>query len=336
MNIDKLDVWNKTILPEKIHYDAVYHKQKLTKITNERDLESVIYYHLRKKIHGDYSLKISTNFTFNGIDSKEIGKKRKKNKTTFIQPDVVVLRWKKKEHNPFIDADKRTRKTRGFLKPLMAFELKHMQPGEVVWRTKEDYRELFKNRSLQKDFKKLNMLLENEYVDNAYFIYLYHDEKITEKNLKTIIKSQVEKKHSKLEIITINKFKITKEEKEKEKNRKKWNKIRQFGRFYTKSDTRKLWKVCDICGKFVNEHTDIQEEKCQKVEKQNKKARKAKTNGKSTGRKAGRSAAAKKAARTKEKKYHNASAKEKRKIDKKRSAAAKKAARTKRRKKRSN
>ena len=74
-------------------------------LTNERDIESAIYYHLRDKIEGDDTLRLGTNFTISKL--KVPGSSRAaKGKRSFRQPDIVVLR------------------TAGRPKPLIAIEIK--------------------------------------------------------------------------------------------------------------------------------------------------------------------------------------------------------------------
>ena len=290
-------------LIKKIRSDAKASKTIIPKITNERDLESAIYYHLRKKLKGSKDLKISTNYTFSGV--------KKRHETTFVQPDIIISQWIDDFHPKFIESPELTDpKSKGYPKPLIAFELKSEQPGNSIFREKMQYQILFKKTAMQKDFRKLNDALRKGYIENGYFFYLYHDMYISEKNIKKIIEESIKNKQ-RFDVIVINRFKITKSESKSALETRQ--RLRQLGRFYTENDHRKIWEICEVCGKFVQEHT-LKEDKVCFPDKTRRK--KSKPNNK-------RSAAAKKAARTKKRKEKAAKAK--------RSAAAKKAAQTRKR-----
>ena len=82
-------------LIKKIRSDAKASKTIIPKITNERDLESAIYYHLRKKLKGSKDLKISTNYTFSGV--------KKRHETTFVQPDIIISQWIDDFHPKYVE-----------------------------------------------------------------------------------------------------------------------------------------------------------------------------------------------------------------------------------------
>ena len=112
---------------------------------------------------------------------------------------------------------------------------------------------------------------------------------IPEKNIKKIIEESIKNKQ-RFDVIVINRFKITKSESKSALETRQ--RLRQLGRFYTENDHRKIWEICEVCGKFVQEHT-LKEDKVCFPDKTRRK--KSKPNNK-------RSAAAKKAARTKKRK----------------------------------
>ena len=102
-------------------------------LTNERDIESAIYHHLRDKIIKDETLRIATNYTVSKL--RVPGSKRAaKGKRSFRQPDIVVLRT----------ADRP--------RPLIAIELKRkLRSNNVVDLITKDVRklELFKKKKIK-------------------------------------------------------------------------------------------------------------------------------------------------------------------------------------------
>ena len=95
MQISTINNFIKKNLVKKIRSDARASKRITPKITNERDLESAIYYHLREKLKTELDLKISTNYTFSGV--------KKRHETTFVQPDIVISQWIDDFHPKFIE-----------------------------------------------------------------------------------------------------------------------------------------------------------------------------------------------------------------------------------------
>ena len=118
-------------------------------LTNERDIESAIYYHLRDKIKGDETLRLGTNFTISKL--KVPGSKRAaKGKRSFRQPDIVVLR------------------TAGRPKPLIAIEIKRkLRSNNTVKLLINDVEklELFKKRRIIE--KGYVLFVTNNYVQTA-------------------------------------------------------------------------------------------------------------------------------------------------------------------------
>ena len=118
-------------------------------LTNERDIESAIYFHLRDRIKGDETLRLGTNFTFSKL--KVPGSSRAaKGKRSFRQPDIVVLR------------------TAGRPKPLIAIEIKQrLRRNNVVDLLKKDVEklELFKKKKIIE--KGYVLFVTNNYVQTA-------------------------------------------------------------------------------------------------------------------------------------------------------------------------
>ena len=189
------------ILVEKIRKD-----QWEFKIGNERDLESSIYYYLREELEEMQALpdasmsqkenlqmksyKISTNYTIKGTDIWKL-KKRKWKKSTFIMPDILLSRIPEKWNKP--------------LEHKIAFELKTRSPG--MPRSPNFTAEVY-----QKDFRKLNRLAEKERIQQGYYLLIYSDPEITEKNMKKEIKespfytgkNRIRKIHKHFKILLIN------------------------------------------------------------------------------------------------------------------------------------
>ena len=110
-------------------------------LTNERDIESAIYFHLRDRIKGDETLRLGTNFTFSKL--KVPGSSRAaKGKRSFRQPDIVVLR------------------TAGRPKPLIAIEIK---------------RKLGRNNVVDlliKDVRKLVLFKKKKIIEKGYVLFV--------------------------------------------------------------------------------------------------------------------------------------------------------------------
>jgi hypothetical protein len=110
-------------------------------LTNERDIESAIYYHLRDKIKNDDRLRLATNYTIKKV--KVPGSNRAaKGKRSFRQPDIVVLR------------------TAGRPKPLIAIEIK---------------RKLRSNNTVNlliKDVEKLELFKKKKIIEKGYILFV--------------------------------------------------------------------------------------------------------------------------------------------------------------------
>jgi len=129
-------------------------------LTNERDIESAIYYHLRDKIKGDETLRLGTNFTISKL--KVPGSKRAaKGKRSFRQPDIVVLR------------------TAGRPKPLIAIEIK---------------RKLGRNNVvdlLKKDVKKLELFKKKKIIEKGYVLFVTNNYVQTAAEIEDVAKSWI-------------------------------------------------------------------------------------------------------------------------------------------------
>jgi hypothetical protein len=271
-------------------------KDTLPKITNERDLESSIYFHLRKKLGKSNNFKLATNYSVHGYMKKGASD------TSQMMPDVVVLEWISDFEKPKIN---------------LMMELKIMEPKEPDYIDRNGFNTIIK-KEFDSDFRKLNYALRKEWTDSAYFVYLYHSPKITQKKMENLIKTQAESggKIMRFKPIAINKFesKISNRKKSTRAMIKSRHKARQLysSRPKVNDDPDGLWEICDHCGKLDKIHTDRDFNRCNPDNKIKRRLSSSK-----------RSLAAQKAARTKKRKQ--AIRKQKR------SAAAKKAARTRKR-----
>ena len=271
-------------------------KDTLPKITNERDLESSIYFHLRQKLGKSNNFKLATNYSVHGY------RKKGASDTSQMMPDVVVLEWISDFEKPKIN---------------LMMELKIMEPKEPDYIDRNGFNTIIK-KEFDSDFRKLNYALKKGWTDSAYFVYLYHSPKITQKKMENLIKTQAESggKIMRFETIAINKFesKISNRKKSTRAMIKSRHKARQLysSRPKVNDDPDGLWEICDHCGKLDKIHTDRDFNRCNPDNKIKRRLSSSK-----------RSLAAQKAARTKKRKQ--AIRKEKR------SAAAKKAARTRKR-----
>ena len=110
-------------------------------LTNERDIESAIYFHLRNRIEGDETLRLGTNFTISKL--KVTGSSRAaKGKRSFRQPDIVVLRTARRP------------------KPLIAIEIK---------------RKLRSNNTVNlliKDVEKLELFKKKKIIEKGYILFV--------------------------------------------------------------------------------------------------------------------------------------------------------------------
>ena len=152
-------------LIENIRWDLWTHSRKLpgrnaSEISNERDFESIAYYHLRSFLKKFPEIKISTNYVMEGLDVwKEADKTKKWKKVEFIMPDIVISERSHNEKKP--------------LSHLIAFELKTRSPGEGNAPNVTEKYEL--------DFRKLNRLMRAKKIKHAYYLLVYSDPKKSEK-----------------------------------------------------------------------------------------------------------------------------------------------------------
>ena len=103
-------------------------------ISNERDFESIAYFHLRSFLKQFPGIKISTNYMMKGIDVWKI-KNGKWQPSDFIMPDIVISKRSSNKTEP--------------LNHLIAFELKTQSPG--VGSSPQ-----FNSEKFELDFRKLN------------------------------------------------------------------------------------------------------------------------------------------------------------------------------------
>ena len=129
-------------------------------LTNERDIESAIYFHLRDRIKGDETLRLGTNFTISKL--KVPGSKRAaKGKRSFRQPDIVVLR------------------TAGRPKPLIAIEIKRkLRRNNVV-------------DLLKKDVKKLELFKKKKIIEKGYVLFVTNNYVQTAAEIEDVAKSWI-------------------------------------------------------------------------------------------------------------------------------------------------
>ena len=143
-------------------------------LTNERDIESAIYFHLRDRIKGDETLRLGTNFTFSKL--KVPGSSRAaKGKRSFRQPDIVVLR------------------TAGRPKPLIAIEIKRkLRRNNVVDLLKKDVKklELFKKKKIIE--KGYVLFVTNNYVQTAAEIEDVANNWIKVNGVKVLVTNPIE------------------------------------------------------------------------------------------------------------------------------------------------
>ena len=287
MNVKRINKFIEGRLVKKIRKNADAYR-----ILNERDLESLVYHELRKKLDKYEDVKISTNFTVTGTSWK----RKSGGAGKFIQPDIVILesRDKRPEHKP---------------KMHVAIELKARTPGKSIYQDIDSYRTLFSSRTLQKDFKKLNKLKEDIPIGTGYFLYLFHDTDNKESKVEKILNEEFPNTRDwkrgvrrKFKIIMINKFEKYVKGGSYHKAEIFKHRSRQLYRYYAdEKDTRRLWDPCPECGEVLPHESLEQKTKCEKKEDE-----KYKTSTKSGWTKAKHSAAAKKAARTRKR---NAAAK---------------------------
>ena len=129
-------------------------------LTNERDIESAIYYHLRDKIEGDDTLRLGTNFTISKL--KVPGSKRAaKGKRSFRQPDIVILR------------------TACRPKPLIAIEIKQrLRRNNVV-------------DLLKKDVEKLELFKKKKIIEKGYVLFVTNNYVQTAAEIEDVAKSWI-------------------------------------------------------------------------------------------------------------------------------------------------
>ena len=119
--------------------------QKECKITSEGDLQSCVYYHIRKFIK---QKKIVNWYVLNKLSMGKIKDSKK-------FPDIAIVRMKEK----------------GEVKPVFLIELK------------EDKK--FKPKRVKNDIKKLSDLVKKfKKLEKTFFIYAVLDEKLTQKEIE--------------------------------------------------------------------------------------------------------------------------------------------------------
>lgn len=246
MNVRSVNTFIKTELVKRIWKDS-----RRYRILNERDLESFAYHLLRARLRNNNDVKISTNFTATGISWK----KKSGGAGKFIQPDIVILESKDKS-------------IENYPRMHIAIELKARTPNKNISQKKSAYKKLFSSRTLQKDFKKLNKLIEEGHIATGYFLYLYFDinEESKESKVKKILDDSFPKR--KFEAIMINKFENSKKLHDEYEAEKFRHRSRQLYRFRVGKNKRYLWKICPICDEVLP-HSDerVQDEHTKKKKK---------------------------------------------------------------------
>lgn len=169
MKLSPITNFIKKELKEKIRQDLWDYK-----IGNEEDLQSSVYYHLRKFIdkHKFENLKISGKYTIKGtpIWKKKKNKLTKKEKwvqSDFIMPDLVISEIQKNVKKALVHK--------------IVFELKASSPG--LKNTPN-----FDNGKYRNDFKKLNALEKTGL--KAYYVFIDSDGTQSEKITKEQINEQ--------------------------------------------------------------------------------------------------------------------------------------------------
>ena len=158
-------------LIKKIRMDLWTYNRKLSgrnasQISNERDFESITYFHLRSFLKQFPEIKISTNYSLMGLDvwKQEKGKWKRVN---FVMPDIVISERSSNEKKP--------------LNHLIAFELKTESPGNGNAPN-------FNSEKYELDFRKLNRLVRAKKIKHAYYLLVYSDpeksEKVVVENIK--------------------------------------------------------------------------------------------------------------------------------------------------------
>ena len=136
-------------------------------ISNERDFESLVYFYLKPLLKKFPEIKISTNYTMEGLDvwKQEKGKWKR---VDFVMPDIVI--------------SERTPNEKNGLDHLIAFELKTRSPGEGTAPT-------FSSEEYELDFRKLNRLMRAKKIKRAYYLLVYSDPEKTEEDVVENIKA---------------------------------------------------------------------------------------------------------------------------------------------------
>jgi len=179
-------------LKEKIRQDLWNYK-----IGNEEDLQSSVYYNLRKFIdkHKFENLKISGKYTIKGtpIWKKKKNKRTKKEEwveSNFIMPDFVISEIQKSVKKALVHK--------------IVFELKATSPGL-------EHTPNFDNKVYQKDFNKLNALEKTGL--KAYYVFIDSDgiqsEKITKKQINEqefYVSPRKKEVKKNFEILVVNRF----------------------------------------------------------------------------------------------------------------------------------
>ena len=143
------------------------------KIGLERDLEHSIFYHIQNFLKAerlDKKFRMATNYSIYETDVHHVNDKFELKKYKFFMPDIVIRNIPKKES----EQDKL----------YIAMELKNLDP-------EGEHDELFAQREITNDFRKLNGLIQEKQIDRGYFCYLYFDEK--QSNTNNQVKKQISK-----------------------------------------------------------------------------------------------------------------------------------------------
>ena len=190
------------------------------KIGLERDLEHSIFYHIQNFLKAerlDKKFRMATNYSIYETDVHHVNDKFELKKYKFFMPDIVIRNIPKKES----ERDKL----------YIAMELKNLDP-------EGEHDELFAQREITNDFRKLNGLIQEKQIDHGYFCYLYFDEERSNRAIKDQIRNarfsvqnrkNSSKLHSSITLLAINRYNDLKNKPARK------NKIENLRKIYAKT-----------------------------------------------------------------------------------------------------
>tara|TARA_Y100000996_G_C22434697_1_gene607192 strand:+ start:102 stop:863 length:762 start_codon:yes stop_codon:yes gene_type:complete len=135
-------------------------------LTNERDIESSIYHHLRVQVGKIDGLRLATNFSINKFRVAP-------GKTSFRQPDIVILKTKIRPN------------------PIIAIEIKRKLRSNNVLET-----------VIKKDIKKLEKFRKAKIIQKGYIIFVTNNKK--SKAIDLVEQSQELVSDKKIKVLVVN------------------------------------------------------------------------------------------------------------------------------------